>query len=308
MNTTTAAERTFFEGGSGGGGEGGSGSGGGSGNADKGKGKEDPHASRSKSVQDSSTKGDKSQTPQGSQPPQHQQDESGSGEKAVEEEKRSDKEKGKQVLQSSDEGYYYQGGHDDFDAFNIQEVEQEEEEELPGVNKHEEEAIFDDWEEESEVPSDPAFNEEFKKQQQDLKRKEGELEKISQVITKKAELLKAENQEKQRLHNLKVQRRKLDVRLNIGDNWDMARRMFGLPKKSTNNDRDFLQLLDSYRTANPDNSLYMEALKLEISRIVAGFDQVIDEMVIFVYCQQEGSFKVSLNLFENITLSELWIL
>ena len=35
-------------------------------------------------------------------------------------------------------------------------------------------------------------NEEFKKQQQDLRRKEDELEKISQVITKKAELLKAE--------------------------------------------------------------------------------------------------------------------
>ena len=44
INTTTTAERTFFEGGSGGGGEGGSGYGTCSGN--KGKGKEDPHASR----------------------------------------------------------------------------------------------------------------------------------------------------------------------------------------------------------------------------------------------------------------------
>ena len=52
----------------------------------------------------------------------------------------------------------------------------------------------------------------------------------------------------------------------------------------------------------------MEALRLEITRIVVGFDQVLDEMVIFVYCQHEGSFKVSLNHFENMTLSELWIL
>ena len=43
INTTTPAERTFFEGGSGGGGEGGSGSGAGSGSGDKAKGKEDPH-------------------------------------------------------------------------------------------------------------------------------------------------------------------------------------------------------------------------------------------------------------------------
>ena len=74
INTTTIAERTFFEGGSGGGGEGGSRSGVGSGNGDKGK--EDPHAYRAKSVEDSSTKGEKSQ--QGPQPT-HGDKEGGSG-------------------------------------------------------------------------------------------------------------------------------------------------------------------------------------------------------------------------------------
>ena len=58
-------------------------------------------------------------------------------------------------------------------------------EELPGINELEEE-VFDDFEEEGEVPSDLAFTKEFKKQQKDLKRKEGELEKISQVISNKA--------------------------------------------------------------------------------------------------------------------------
>ena len=80
-----------------------------------------------------------------------------------------------------------------------------------------------------------------------------------------------------------------------------------LKEKQTMN-RDFLHLLDVYRSANPDNSVYMEALRLEISRIVAGFDKVGNEMAIFVYCQQEGSFKVFLNLFEDRSLSELWIL
>ena len=172
---------------------------------------------------------------------------------------------------------------------------------------YEEEASFDDWEE-GELPSDPLFNEEFKKQQQDLRKKEDELKKITQVITKKAELLKVENEEKQRLHNMKSQQRRLDVRLKLGDSWNKARRTFGLLQKSTNNDRDFLRLLDIYKIVNPDNSLYMEALRLEITMIVVGFDQMLYEMVIFVYCQHEGSFKVSLNLFENRTLSELWIL
>ena len=40
------------------------------------------------------------------------------------------------------------------------------------------------------------FDEELKKQQLNLQRKEDELEKIYQVISKKAELLKLENEEK----------------------------------------------------------------------------------------------------------------
>ena len=72
------------------------------------------------------------------------------------------------------------------------------------------------------------FNEEFKKQQLDLRRKEDKIEKIYQIISKKAELLKLENEEKQRLHNLRIQRRRLDVRIKLGDSWDKERRMFGL--------------------------------------------------------------------------------
>ena len=141
-----------------------------------------------------------------------------------------------------------------------------------------------------------------------LQNKEDELEKISQVITKKAELLKLENEKNKVFTILKFNKEDWTLELKMGDNWDKARTMFGLPQKSTNNDRDFLHLLDNYRFANPDNSLYMEALRIEISRIVDGFDKVRDELAIFVYCQKEGSFKVSLNFFENRTLSELWIL
>ena len=183
---------------------------------------------------------------------------------------------------SSDEDYYYQGEQDDFDALNTYYRE-----ELPGVNEYEPETSFDEWEE--EVPFDAQFDEELKKQQLNLQRKEDELEKISQVISKKAELLKLENEEMQCLHNLKVQQRILDVTLKLGDNWDRARRMFGLPQKGTNNDHDFLHILDSYKSSNPDNSLYMEAPRIENSRIVAGFDKVRDEMAIYIYCQQEVS-------------------
>ena len=87
INTTTVAERTFFEGGSGGGGEGGSGSGNGSENGDTGKGKEDSNAERAKSVEDSSTKGEK--------PQDKPQEESGSGRDKEAEDSGRDKGKGK---------------------------------------------------------------------------------------------------------------------------------------------------------------------------------------------------------------------
>ena len=87
----------------------------------------------------------------------------------------------------SDDDFYYRGKQDDFDVFD-------DKEELPGVNESEPEATFDDWEE--EIPLDSKFEEELKKQQLNLQRKKMRLEKISQVITKKAELLKLENEEK----------------------------------------------------------------------------------------------------------------
>ena len=65
VNSSTAAERTFFEGGSGGsGGSAGggvSGSSSGSGDGGKGKGNEVPQAGKAKSVEDSSPKGEKKQ-------------------------------------------------------------------------------------------------------------------------------------------------------------------------------------------------------------------------------------------------------
>ena len=149
LNTTTATERKLFEGGSCDGEKGCSGSGNGSGNGNQGKDKEDPNAERAKSVEDSSTQGEKPQ------------DVSGLGKDNGVVDSGRDKGKGKQVLQSSNEDYYYQGEQDDFDAFNIQEEELEKVEELPGVNEYEEEASFDNWKE-GELPSDPLFNEEFK--------------------------------------------------------------------------------------------------------------------------------------------------
>ena len=155
---------------------------------------------------------------------------------------------------------------------------------------------------------DPLFEEEFRKQQAELKRKEAEMKKVSQIIDKHKELQREENLEKQRLFNIRVEERRRDVRLKIGARWDEARRVFDLPQLSTNDDRKFLHLLDRLETANPNFDMYMDAIKVEISSISAGFDRHLNEMSIFVTCQREGSYKVSLQLFENRSLSETWVL
>lgn len=81
-----------------------------------------------------------------------------------------------------------------------------------------------------------------------------------------------------------------------------------IPQTDTNNDHGFLQVLDRYRKANPDNSLYMQSLNIEISRIITGFDRVGKKVKIYVYCHNEGSFNVSLHFLENRKLSEIWVL
>ena len=62
---------------------------------------------------------------------------------------------------------YYSGEQDDVEPAT---------EERFGIYEAEEESNFEDWEE--EVPVDPVFEEEFNKQQVELKRKEGELKKV----------------------------------------------------------------------------------------------------------------------------------
>ncbi|KAK1396901.1 hypothetical protein POM88_006764 [Heracleum sosnowskyi] len=161
-----------------------------------------------------------------------------------------------------------------------------------------------DWEEEPQV--DPAFEAVLLRQKADLKRREEENAKVSDIISKHLVIQKAEHQEKQRLHNLKVKDRKLNVRLKLGEEWDKAREIFA-HQTGTNNDGKFLNILERYKKINPDNTVYMKALHAEISRITIGFDRVREELKIYIYTHNEGTFIVSLNLLESGTLSELWV-
>ncbi|KAK1390320.1 hypothetical protein POM88_018498 [Heracleum sosnowskyi] len=245
--------------------------------------KEDPKTDKVKSLEDSSTKGENKEN-------ELQGGEAGGSDSA--------KDKGKQKLTFSDADYY-QGDEGVFD-----DVESEAPEDIFGEVEVEGEADYADWEDEPVV--DPAFEAELVRQKADLKRREEENAKVSDIISKHFVIQKAEQQEKQRLHNLKVSDRKLYVRLKQGVEWDKAREMFA-HQEGINNDAKFLGMLERYRQVNPDNTVYMKALHAEISRITTGFDRVREELKIYVYTHNEGTFLVSLNLLESRTLSELWV-
>ena len=80
------------------------------------------------------------------------------------------------------------------------------------------------------------------------------------------------------------------------------------PQFAPNNDATFLSILIKYREVNPDNRMYMDALKQLVNRIMAGQNFHSKELIIVVYLHDEGSHHISLHLLENRTLSELWIL
>ncbi|KAK1396441.1 hypothetical protein POM88_006304 [Heracleum sosnowskyi] len=231
-----------------------------------------PRASTAQTVEDSSTKGEKEK--------KGENREAGGA-------SRKDKGKGKQSLEDTvfDDAYYYHGEHDDFHFDRSGDLEKTIAEEAFG-------------EEEKEL----------KKQQAELRRKEDENAKVSDIISQKLKIQKAEHEDKQRLHSIHVKERRLDVRMKQGSKWDKAMEMFDIPQRGTNNDATFLKLLEKIRIVNPDNSLYMKALKEDILRITSAFDQVRQELFIYVSSALEGSFTISLDLLQRRSLSELWIL
>ncbi|KAK1364988.1 hypothetical protein POM88_040549 [Heracleum sosnowskyi] len=247
-----------------------------------------PRASKAQTVEDSSTKGEK--------------EKEGGNIK--------DKGKGKQSMESAfDDAYYYHGEQDDFQFDMSGNLEKTIPEEPIGEEEVEEVDNFDDWEDETDLYTpDPLFEKELKKQQAELRRKEAENAKVSDIISQRLKIQKAEHEDKQRLHGIHVKERRLDVRMNQGVKWDKAREMFDIPQRGTNSDATFLKLLEKIRTVNPDNSLYMKALKEDILRITSAFDQVRQELFIYVSSALEGSFTVSLELLQRRSLSELWIL
>ncbi|KAK1392928.1 hypothetical protein POM88_011984 [Heracleum sosnowskyi] len=184
----------------------------------------------------------------------------------------SGKDKGKQKLTFSDD-VYYQDEHGEFDDIESEETPED---------------IFGEVE------------------KADLKRRDKENAKVSDIISKHLVIQKAEHQEKQRFHDIKVKDKKLYVRLKLGEEWDRAREMFSHPTGS-DNDGKFFSMLERYRKVNPDNTIYMKALHAEISRITTGYDRVREELKIYIYTHNEGTFLVSLNLPEGRTLSELWV-
>ncbi|KAK1389145.1 hypothetical protein POM88_017323 [Heracleum sosnowskyi] len=255
-----------------------------------------PRASKAQTVEDSSTKGEK---------------EKEGGNREAGGASGKDKGKGKQSMEESafDDAYYYHGEQDDFQFDTSGDLEKTIPEEAFGEEEVEEAANFDDWEDEADLYTpDPLFQKELKKQQAELRRKEDENAKVSDIISQKLKIQKAEHEDKQRLHSIHVKERRLDVRMKQGSKWDKAREMFDIPQRGTNNDATFLKLLEKIRTVNPDNSLYMKALKEDILRITSAFDQVRQELFIYVSSALEGSFTISLDLLQRRSLSELWIL
>ncbi|KAK1369915.1 hypothetical protein POM88_036007 [Heracleum sosnowskyi] len=185
--------------------------------------KEDPKADKVKYVEDSSTKGEnkeKEKEKEGKKVEDVQGGVSGSG-------TRKDKGKGKLIQ----DDFYFQ------DALNDEDLQ------VSG-----DEDIFDYL-----FNLDPAFEEELNKQQEEIRRKKDENAKVSHIISEKLQIQKAEHEEKQRLHSLQVKDWKLDIRLKKGEKWAKAKEMLTLPHKGSNNDKEFISLLQKFMKVNPDN-------------------------------------------------------
>ena len=114
--------------------------------------------------------------------------------------------------------------------------------------------------------------------------------------------------QKQRLHELSIAEKRLDIRMKMGANWDKAREMFNSPQRGPNQDCAFLSYLNRLHTAKPEDNHFMKALSIDLRRISVSFDPRGREPYIYTYTETGGSFNVSLDLLERRSLRELYII
>ncbi|KAL1805098.1 hypothetical protein ACET3Z_028166 [Daucus carota] len=186
---------------------------------------------------------------------------------------------------------------DDDDAFDSAYFEAEEE------GRFEEGFLFN--EDQSVDPEHMEKVKMFKAQHEASKAKLQELQKLVDEKRTTDELVKLE---KQKLWDAKCKEKREDISRKVGESWDIARQILSGPQREPFNDGKFKSFIYDLREANPNEDMFMRALALELEYLTIGVKNLLNEWEIIISTQRNGTFRVSIDLFKFLSLTEIWVI
>ena len=114
--------------------------------------------------------------------------------------------------------------------------------------------------------------------------------------------------EKQKLWDAKCKEKREDISRKVGERWDIARQIFSGPQREPYNDGKFKSFIYDLREANPNEDMFLRALALELEYITIGVKNLLNEWEIIISTQRNGTFRVSVELFKFLSLTEIWVI
>ncbi|KAL1811239.1 hypothetical protein ACET3Z_021304 [Daucus carota] len=92
------------------------------------------------------------------------------------------------------------------------------------------------------------------------------------------------------------------------ESWDIARQIFSGPQREPFNDGKFKSFIYDLREANSNEDMFMRALALKLEYITIGVKNLLNEWEIIISTQRNGTFRVSIDLFKFLSLTEIWVI
>jgi hypothetical protein len=120
-------------------------------------------------------------------------------------------------------------------------------------------------------------------------------------------MLKFEKAQKQELHEIAIQRRRLAIRLKEGEEWEHARRVMSLPSHETHDNATLEMHFSDLKGSIVNHDEYLAALKHDVMGLTCAHDRKLDELAIYIETRSTGTLRCTPTFFNDKTLTELHV-
>ena len=99
----------------------------------------------------------------------------------------------------------------------------------------------------------------------------------------------------------------MDVAREVGESWDIAKRIFYRPQREAFEDIKFKSFIYDLREVNPNEDDFMRALAIQLDYVTVGVNNLLDHWEFIIFTHRNGTFRVSVDSFKSLSLTEIWV-